>query len=157
MVKVLDIENAIVSRLQQALAPLPVEALPNRGYKFMQEKGACVVAVSSVEAKANSVSQRQNATVYIDVALFSRSLRGGFGCWDMFEVVRSALQGWVPHQGCGPLYLVSAKMTEPSTDTWLLLCRFSTDVVLVAEKDIETLPLLRRITIDEMGELVEIP
>ncbi|MEW5790031.1 MAG: Gp37 family protein [Pseudomonadota bacterium] len=145
-------ERAIVERLKTALDPLPVEALPARGYRFSHAKGAAVVA--AVELSAGGVedtgASAQSATATFEVALFSRSLRDGAGVWDLFDATRLALLSFRPEAGVTPLRLQSARLMEAEADTWTLATRWQCLLPLIPDLDYDGGPLLARVTFEEV-------
>lgn len=149
---ILAIERAIVERLKAALAPLPVEALPSRGYRFTHAKGAAVVA--AVEVGAGGVEDTgaaaQAATATFEVALFARSLRDGAGVWDLFDAARLALLSFKPAPGATPLRLLSARLMEAEADTWTLSTRWQCGLPLMPDLDYDGGPLLTRATFEEV-------
>jgi hypothetical protein len=146
----LAIENAIVARLKTALAPLPVDPLPSRGYRFAHAKGAAVVTLAELSAGGveDVGASVQGAAVTIEVALFARSLRDGAGVWDLFEAARRALHSYKPAPGCTPLKLLSARLADGEADTWVLMTRWQTLVPLAPDLDYDGGPLLTRVTFE---------
>lgn len=149
---ILAIERAIVERLAAALSPLPVEALPSRGYRFTHAKGAAVVA--AVEVSAGGVEDTgasiQSATASFEVALFARSLRDGAGVWDLFDATRLALLSYRPAAGVTPLRLQSARLADAEADTWTLITRWQCLLPLIPDLDYDGGPLLTRVTFEEV-------
>lgn len=145
-------ERAIVERLKTALDPLPVEALPARGYRFSHAKGAAVVA--AVELSAGGVedtgASAQSATATFEVALFSRSLRDGAGVWELFDATRLALLSFTPVPGATPLRLHSARLADVDADTWALVTRWQCLLPLIPDLDYDGGPLLTRLTFKEV-------
>lgn len=146
----LAIERAIVERLKAALAPLPVDALPSRGYRFAHAKGAAVVALTDVAAGGveDVGAAVQGAAATIEVAIFARSLRDGAGVWDIFEAARRALLSYKPALGCTPLRLLSARLADGEADTWVLATRWQTLVPLAPDIDYDGGPLLTRVNFE---------
>jgi hypothetical protein len=146
----LAIEGAITSRLKAALAPLPVESLPARGYQFGHGKGAAVVSLTELSAGGveDVGASVQDAAVTIEVALFARSLRDGAGVWDLFDAVRRVLHSYKPAPGCTPLKLLSARLADGEADTWVLMTRWQTLVPLAPDLDYDGGPLLTRVTFE---------
>jgi len=146
----LAIESAIVDRLKAALAPLPVEALPSRGYRFSHAKGAAVVTLTDIAAGGveDTGASVQGAAVTIEAALFARSLRDGAGVWDLFEAARRALHSYKPAPGCTPLRLLSARLADGEADTWVLMTRWQTLVPMAPDLDYDGGPLLTRVTFE---------
>jgi len=147
----LAIESAIVDRLKTALAPLPVEALPSRGYRFSHAKGAAVVTLTELSAGGveDTGASVQGAAATIELALFARSLRDGAGVWDLFDAARRALHSFKPAPGCTPLKLLSARLMDGEADTWVLMTRWQTLVPLAPDLDYDGGPLLTRVTFEE--------
>jgi hypothetical protein len=147
----LAIESAIVDRLKTAISPLPVEALPSRGYRFSHGKGAAVVTLTDIAAGGveDAGASVQGAAVTIEAALFARSLRDGAGVWDLFEAARRALHSFKPAPGCTPLRLLSARLADGDADTWVLMTRWQTLVPLAPDLDYDGGPLLTRVTFEE--------
>lgn len=148
---ILTIESAIVDRLKRALSPLPVEALPSRGYRFTHAKGAAVVLASSLAAGGveDTGASVQGAALTVEVALYARSLRDGAGAWDLFEASRRALQSFKPVPGSSPLRLKSARLEGGEADTWLLATQWETLVPLAPDLEYDGGPLLTRVTFEE--------
>jgi hypothetical protein len=146
----LAIENAIVGRLKTAISPLPVEALPSRGYRFSHGKGAAVVALTELSAGGveDVGASVQGAAVTIEVALFARSLRDGAGVWDLFEAARRALHSFKPAPGCTPLKLLSARLMDGEADTWVLMTRWQTLAPLAPDLEYDGGPLLNHVTFE---------
>ena len=148
----LAIESAITQRLQTALAPLPVEALPARGYLFGHGKGAAVVTLADLSAGGveDTGASVQGAAATVEVALFARSLRDGAGVWDLFDAARRALHSYKPAPGATPLRLLSARLLDGEADTWVLMTRWQTLVPIAPDLDYDGGPLLTRVTFEEM-------
>lgn len=148
----LAIERAIVDRLRAALAPLPVDALPSRGYRFSHARGAAVVALTDVAAGGveDVGASVQGAAATVEVALFARSLRDGAGVWDLFEAARRALLSYKPAPGCTPLRLLSARLADGEADTWVLATRWQTLAPMAPDLDYDGGPLLTRVTFEEV-------
>jgi hypothetical protein len=146
----LAIETAIAERLKAALAPLPVDALPSRGYRFSHAKGAAVVTLTELSAGGveDVGASVQGAAVTIEVALFARSLRDGAGVWDLFDAARRALHSVKPAPGCTPLKLLSARLADGEADTWVLSTRWQTLAPIAPDLDYDGGPLLTRVTFD---------
>jgi hypothetical protein len=144
---ILAVERAVVDRLKAALAPLPVDALPARGYRFSHAKGAAVVAASDIAAEpvGDVGASVQGATLTLEVALFARSLRDGAGVWDLFEVTRRALLSFKPAPGATPLRLLTARLADAEADTWMLVTRWACGIPMVADLDYEGGPLLTEV------------
>jgi len=149
---ILDIERAIVERLATALAPLPVQALPARGYRFDHAKGAAVVAAARVAGSAvrDTAVSIQEAEASFDVTLLSRSLRDGAGAWDLFEAVRIALLSWRPIPGATPLWLLDAQLDGVDADAWIVKSRWATRIPLIPDLQAGSAPLLTRVTLEEI-------
>ncbi|MEO1750720.1 Gp37 family protein [Thiofaba sp. EF100] len=149
---ILAIESAIVERLKTALAPLPVEALPARGYRFTHARGAALVLASDLAAGGieDVGAAAQGATLSVEVVLLARSLRDGAGVWDMFEAARRALLSFKPAPGCSPLALKVARLEQPADDHWALSTRWQTLIPLAPDLDYDGGPLLTRVTFEEV-------
>lgn len=149
---ILAIERAMVERLKAALSPLPVEALPSRGYRFTHARGAAVVAAAEVAAGGveDTGASAQTATASFEVALFARSLRDGAGVWDLFDAVRLALLSYRPAAGVTPLRLQSARLMDAEADTWTLITRWQCALPLAPDLEYDGGPLLTRATFEEV-------
>jgi hypothetical protein len=147
---ILAAEQAIVARLKAALAPLPVEALPSRGYRFASGKGAAVVSAMALDAGGveDAGASVQGAVLTVEVALFARSLRDGAGVWDLFEAARRALLSFKPAPGATPLMLRSARLLDAEADTWTLSTQWQTRLPLAPDLDYDGGPLLTRVTFE---------
>jgi len=149
---VIAIEQAIVSRLATALAPLPVDALPARGYQFSHARGAAVVLASRLAAgpSRDTAVSVQEAELTVEVALYGRSLREGGGVWTLFDAARRSLLSWRPEPGATPLRLADARITEMDDGVWLLATAWQTRIPLVPDLDAGSEPLLTRVTYEEI-------
>lgn len=149
---ILAIESAIVERLKTALSPLPVEALPPRGYRFTHAKGAALVLAHGLSAGGveDVGAAAQGATLTIGVVLMSRSLRDGSGAWDMFEAQRRALHSFKPAPGATPLALKGARLEANEEGVWTLGCDWQTLIPLAPDLDYDGGPLLTRVTFEEV-------
>lgn len=141
---ILQLERAAVERLRQALHPLPVDALPVRGYRFTHAKAAAVVLASDLTAADpdDIGAAVQAARLTLEVALFARSLRDGAGVWDLFEATRRALHSQRLVLGATPLRLLDARLQEGEGDAWTLLTRWASTLPLIPDLEYEGGPLL---------------
>ncbi|MCX8016618.1 MAG: Gp37 family protein [Rhodocyclaceae bacterium] len=148
---ILTIERAMVERLAAALAPLPVEALPARGYRFTHAKGAALVLAQGIAAGGveDVGAAAQGAVLTVGVVLMSRSLRDGAGVWDLFEASRRALQSLKPAAGASPLMLKSARLEAGEEGVWTLGCDWQTLIPLAPDMGYDGGPLLTRVTFEE--------
>lgn len=141
---ILQLERAAVERLRAALQPLPVDALPARGYRFTHAKGAAVVLASDLSASdPDDVGAAvQEVRLTLEVALFARSLRDGAGVWDLFEAARRALHSQRLAPGATPLRLLDARVQEGEGEVWTLLTRWASTLPLIPDLEYEGGPLL---------------
>lgn len=149
---ILAIEQAIVARLATALAPLPVDALPARGYQFSHARGAAVVLASRLAAGGvrDTAAAVQEADLTVEVALYSRSLREGSGVWTLFDAARRSLLSWRPDPGATPLRLADARLSEMDDGVWLLATAWQTRIPLIPDLEVGSGPLLTRVTYEEV-------
>lgn len=140
----LAIERAVVQRLQAALAPLPVDALPQRGYRFAHAKGAATVLALQLQAASAQDTQAsvQQGLLTLEVVLYARSLRDGTGVWALFEAARLALQSMHAAPGVTPLRLADATLQEAEGDAWVLLTHWQCRVPLIPDLEYDGGPLL---------------
>lgn len=149
---ILAIESAIVARLKDALAPLPVDPLPAQGYRFTHARGAALVLAQGVAAGGveDVGAAVQGGALTVGVVLMSRSLRDGSGAWDLFEASRRALQSFKPAPGASPLALQSARLEAQDDGVWRVFCDWQTLIPLAPDLEYEGGPLLTTLTFEEV-------
>lgn len=141
----LAVERAVVQRLAGALAPLPVDALPARGYRFTHAKGAAVVLAAGLTAGGaqDTHAAVQTGALTLEVVLFARSLRDGTGVWALFEAARLALLSLHAAPGVSPLRLADARLADAEGDAWQLVTHWVCQVPLIPDLEYDGGPLLK--------------
>lgn len=146
------IETALVDRLKTALAPLPVEPLPDKQWNFTHPKGSALVMWSGGDPEKTVDTQipAQPVTLSYEVLLLSRSLRDGTGLYPMWTATRTALLGWKPLPGLLPLSLARVRPQGYEDGAWRLVCTWSTQAMYVADDAGDIGPLLKKLEFEEI-------
>lgn len=146
------IEDAIVTRLRTALAPLPVEALSVRGQRFSHAKGGAVVLASDLSAGGveDTGAAVQGAALTVSVVFYANTLRESAGVWALFDAARKSLLSFQPAAGASPLRLLDAQLDVGDGESWVLATRWQTLVPIAPDLDYDGGPILTRVTFEEV-------
>ncbi len=147
-----QIEAGIVARLTTALAPLPVEPLPDKTWRFVHPKGAALVVLSGIDPdeSVDLYAVAQPVLLTYDIVLLSRSLRDGTGLYALLAATRKALLGWVPLPGLTPLKFGKVRNEGQDEGAWRISTSVKTQGLWVDDAEPEIGPLLNQLTFEEV-------
>ncbi|PIQ23504.1 hypothetical protein COW36_09035 [bacterium (Candidatus Blackallbacteria) CG17_big_fil_post_rev_8_21_14_2_50_48_46] len=149
----MEIETAIVDRLKIALAPLPVEALPDKPWNFTHPRGAALVVFTGADPAegVDLYTSAQPVTLSYEVVLLSRSLRDNAGLYPMLEAARKALLGWRPEDsGLTPFRMGRVTNQGYEDSAWRMSLILTTQAMWVDDAEPTIGPLLKELTFEEI-------
>ncbi len=149
----MDIETAIVDRLKIALAPLPVEALPDKPWNFTHPRGAALVVFTGADPAegVDLYTSAQPVTLSYEVVLLSRSLRDNTGLYPMLQAARKALLGWRPEDsGLTPFHMGRVTNQGYEDSAWRMSLILTTKAMWVDDAEPTIGPLLKELTFEEI-------
>jgi hypothetical protein len=153
-----SIENDIVARLAPLVtAGYDVEAMPDNQSSNVGigRRGRITVQVTMAkfgEHKANAPAVVQDEDIYIDIILRARTLRAVGGIYDLCELCRARLIGYVPNNCDIPLSGVDFGGIDPreiADSVFMYSLRLKTRTHSVGGPDVDILPLITAITFDD--------
>lgn len=155
-----EIERGIIERLKSRLTDIQVLAFPEKPAEFnlTHPKGAVLVsyAGSTFSEPVATDLVLQDRKVEFSIFLLFRSLRGHDGAYRYLDSIRLILTGFrIPP--AGKIYMVKEEFLGENAGVWSYGMTFAMKAPAVEVEEEEQLPLLRRITLIEMEEIVEVP
>jgi hypothetical protein len=133
----LALETSIVDRLKLGMGSIPVEATPEKEWKFLHPSATLLVAFNDIKPGAllDASTSIQEMTLAYEVVVMSRSLRNHTGLYILIIQVLNSLLGWKPPMG-SPFTLARAKYVGENDGAWAWSLVFETEHVLVPGLDL---------------------
>lgn len=98
MQKIVELENAIIKRLQETITDVAIEksGVDPMRYKLTHPKGAVLVHYlgSSFFVPSSYNALEQKMTYQFAVSLFVRELHGNTGAYELLQAVKDSLSGY---------------------------------------------------------------
>lgn len=157
----LDIEEALLGTIREALLGYDVRPYPNKpsGFVLTHPKGAVLVRFaggSYGQTKAIDAMVQERRTDW-EITVVARNLRDHGGLYALLDVLRICLTGFrVP--GCRKAMPLKEAFVSEEDGIWQYALWLAVPTVNVERAEDEDLPVLKRLTLtDNFGETEEIP
>ena len=125
---VLQIEEALLSKLQEELSELSVEAFPDKpdDYDFIHPVGAVLVKYDSSSFSDDYclAYTAQYRTLTFMVVSLTRNLRTHCGCYDVLERIRNAILG-LKLPGLEQVKQVDEQFSDETDGIWTYIQTFN--------------------------------
>lgn len=118
------IEAAVVNRIAQEVAPVPVRAMPAGAGPTIAARAEVTAAIVELRGESSQLGTSQIIVPTLEVGVVARSLRDSAPLYALWgDVLRSVLL-WRQTGMLEPWRLESALLQSIESDTWMIVAQF---------------------------------